>query len=221
MNLTLTAADGVELHAYLALPEGTPRGAVIVVQEIFGVNVHIRDVCDRFAAEGYAAIAPAIFDRIEPGFEAGYTEPEIAKARGFVPKLDFDDVMRDVDAARAAVAEHGKVGIVGFCLGGSVAFLAGARLEGISAASCYYGRLIRDFADEAPKCPTQLHYAGIDSSIPPENYEEVRAKRPDAEFFLYEGVHHGFNCDRRDSFDADAARRAWSRTTTLFAQSVG
>lgn len=221
MNLTLKAKDGHQFHAYQALPEGPVRGAVIVVQEIFGVNIHIRDVCDRFAAEGYAAIAPAIFDRIEPGFESGYSPEEIEKARSFVGKLDFDALMLDVDAARAAVADYGKVGIVGFCLGGSVAFLGATRMDGIAAASCYYGRLIQKFADETPRCPTQLHYAGIDSSIPPENYEEVRAKRPEAAFYLYENVHHGFNCDRRETFDQEAATLAWSRTMELFHSTLG
>lgn len=218
--IRLTASDGFELGAYRANPEGAPRGGVVVIQEIFGVNSHIRAVCDRLAALGYAAIAPAIFDRIERDFECGYSEPEIETARAFIPKLDWDACLLDADAARAAVAGAGKVGITGFCLGGAVAFLAAARLDGFAAASGFYGGRINAFADEAPKCPTQLHYGELDHGIPLENVAEVRAKRPDCDIWVYDGAGHGFHCDQRGSFDPHASAIAWGRTVELFAREV-
>ncbi|WP_370204824.1 dienelactone hydrolase family protein [Pararhodobacter marinus] len=219
--ITLTASDGHDLGGYLALPQGTPRGGIVVIQEIFGVNVHIRDMCDRFAAAGYAALAPAIFDRIERDFECGYEPDDIAMARAFIPRLDWNGVMLDTEAARAELAQYGKVGIVGYCLGGSVAFLAAAEMDGIAAASCYYGGKIKDFADKKPRCPVQLHYGALDKGIPPENYEAVHAARPDCEFYLYEEADHGFNCDRRASFHPEAAAMAQKRTEKLFAEYVG
>lgn len=212
----ITASDGQAVGAYLAVPEATPRGGMVVIQEIFGVNDHIRDVCDRLAGEGYAAIAPAIFDRQEKDFQSGYTPEEIERARAFIPGFDFDACMLDVEAACRRVGEYGKVGMIGFCLGGTIAFLGATRIGAVSAASCYYGRLIQRFADETPKCPTQLHYAALDVGIPPENYEDVKARRPEAEFYLYEGADHGFNCDRRPSYEPTAARLAWSRSLALF-----
>ena len=216
----LIASDGHEFGAYRAEPEGAPRGGVVVIQEIFGVNAHIRAVCDRLAALGYTAIAPALFDRIEPGFECGYAEDEIAHARSFIDKLDWDGVVKDTEAARAAVADIGKVGIVGFCLGGAVAFLAAARLDGFAAASGFYGGRINAFADEAPKCPTQLHYGSEDHGIPLENVEEVRAKRPDCDIWVYDGAGHGFHCDMRASFHPHASAIAWGRTVELFAREL-
>ncbi|AJE44885.1 dienelactone hydrolase family protein [Celeribacter indicus] len=220
-QIELTASDGHVFGAYLAMPDTAPRGGVIVIQEIFGVNIHIRNICNRLAAEGYVAIAPAIFDRMEPGFESGYSPEEITRARAFVPRLDFDACMLDVDTARAELSQYGKVGITGFCLGGTIAFLAATRLSGIAAASGYYGRLIQDFADEVPRCPVQLHYGALDEGIPPENYEDVRARRPEVDLFVYEGADHGFNCDRRPSFEPVAAKLAWARTMELFAAEIG
>ena len=219
--IEITARDGEKIGAYLAMPAGTPRGGVVVVQEIFGVNDHIRDVCDRMAQEGYAAIAPAIFDRLEKGFVSGYSPEEVAKARAFVPRLDWDPCMMDTDAAREQVAQYGKVGIAGYCLGGTVAFLAATRLPGFSASSCYYGRLIQKYADEIPACPTQLHYAALDEGIPAENYEDVHRRAPAAQFYLYEGADHGFNCDERASWEPVSARIARERTLDLFRKNVG
>lgn len=208
----LVASDGHELDACQAEPATAPKGAIVVIQEIFGVNAHIRSICDRLAAAGYVAIAPALFDRTEPGFESGYSPEEIEKARRFVADVNWQAFLLDTDAARAAVAGFGKVGIIGFCLGGSVAFLAATRLDGFSAAIGYYGGRIDAFADEKPKCPTQLHFGTEDHSIPMKNVESIRAKRPDCEIFVYEGAGHGFNCDQRASFHAESARIAWERT---------
>ncbi len=219
--LTLTAADGHGFGAYRADPSDAPRGAIVVIQEIFGVNDHIRSICDRLADLGYVAVAPALFDRIERDFQSGYSPGEIAIARGFIPKANFDHFILDTDAARASVAGAGKVGIVGFCLGGVVAFLAATRIDGIAAASGFYGGRIQDFADEKPRCPTQLHYGTEDHGIPMSNVETVKSKRPECDIFVYEGAGHGFHCDQRPSFHPEASKLAWQRTVDLFDREIG
>jgi len=219
--VTLTADDGHSLGAYRADPEGTPRGGVVVVQEIFGVNGHIRSVYDRLAALGYAAIAPALFDRAERDFQSGYSEAEVAHARSFLADADWDAFVRDTDAARAAVSDVGKVGVVGFCMGGAVAFMAATRLAGIAAASGFYGGKITAVADEVPRCPVQLHYGSEDHGIPMENVDKVRAARgTDCDIWVYRGAGHGFHCDARGSFDAAASAVAWGRTVELFAREL-
>lgn len=220
-SLTLTSSDGHTLGAYRADPSGKPRGAIVVIQEIFGVNPHIRSICDRLAETGYVAIAPALFDRSERDFQSGYSPDEIEHARSFIADADWDAMVRDTEAARTAVADTGKVGIVGFCMGGTIAFLAATRLAGFSAASGFYGGRIQAFADEKPLCPTQLHYGSEDHGIPVDNVDSVRQRRPDCEIFVYDGAGHGFHCDARPSFDAEASGIAWSRTQDLFAQKVG
>lgn len=217
-NVELVASDGHKLTAYRAEPLSDAKGAVVVVQEIFGVNAHIRSICDRLANEGYVAIAPALFDRTQRGFECGYSEEEVTQARTFIANPDWDAFVRDADAARAAVSDVGKVGVVGFCMGGTVAFLAATRLSGVDAASGFYGGRIHAYADEAPKCPTQLHYGAEDKGIPLENVEAVRKQRDDCDIFVYEGAGHGFHCDMRASFHSEASRTAWDRTLSLFAQ---
>jgi carboxymethylenebutenolidase len=214
-TITLTAADGFELGAYRADPEGTPRGGLVVVQEIFGVNTHIRSICDRYAALGYAAVAPAVFDRIQPGFECGYSPDEIAEARKFIATVDLDAMLLDTGAAAGALAGTGKIGVVGYCLGGSIAFLAATRLDGISAAVGYYGGMITRHADETPKVPTQLHYGDQDQGIPMSDVETVIAKRPDCDIHVYPAG-HGFSCDERASFDAASTMIASGRTLRWF-----
>ena len=215
-TITLTASDGHKLSAYRADPTGTPKGGMVVVQEIFGVNHHIRAVCDAFAKEGYVAIAPAVFDRIERNFESGYTPAEIEKARSFIAKPDWDAMLRDTDAAIKELQSVGPVGIVGFCMGGTIAFLAAARLSGLSAAVGYYGGRIVAYADEKPKCPTQLHFGEDDASIPMSDVETIKQKRPDCESYVYKGAGHGFHCDERGSFHKESRDLAWQRTTAFF-----
>jgi carboxymethylenebutenolidase len=210
-NVTLTAADGHQFNAYRAEPAGAPKGAVVVIQEIFGVNSHIRDVTDRFAKEGYLAIAPALFDRIEPGFQSGYEPGDVARARTFMPKMDFAAILRDTDAAKDAVKSAGPVAIVGFCLGGSVAFSAATDLDGFSAAVGYYGGRIAAVADKTPKAPVMLHFGDQDQSIPLSDVETIKQKRPDVEVFVYHAG-HGFNCDQRSAYDEESAKLAWQRT---------
>src|SRR3989442_8026250 len=150
-KITLTAPDGHKLGGYRADPEGAPQGGVVVIQEIFGVNHHIRAVCDRLAAAGYAAVAPALFDRVEPGFESGYSPDEISAAMRFVQNPDFGAFLRDTSAAIGELKSASPVSIIGFCLGGAVAFGAACNLDGLASAVCYYGGFIAKMADHKPK----------------------------------------------------------------------
>lgn len=218
-HIILTASDGHRLGAYRADPAGTPRGGIVVIQEIFGVNHHIRAVCDRFAQAGYAAVAPALFDRKAPGFESGYSPDDIASAMKFLTDIDWDAMLRDADAARRELDPIGPVGIVGFCMGGTVAFLGAARLPGLAAAVCYYGGQIVRFADEKPRCPTQMHFGERDAHIPLSDVEAIRRKRPDCDIHVY-AADHGFNCDERGSFDAPSAKLAWKRTLEWFERAM-
>jgi carboxymethylenebutenolidase len=217
-DITLTASDGFRLGAYRADPASAPKGAIVVIQEIFGVNHHIRSVCDRYAAQGYVAIAPSIFDRIEPNFQSGYSPDEVAVARKFVADPDWAAMLSDTQAAIDAVKTVGPVGIVGFCLGGSVAYAAATKLSGLSAAVGYYGGAIVRFADDKPKVPTLLHFGEKDGGIPLTDVETIRSKRPDVEIFVYPGAQHGFSCDERASFDKPSADIAGQRSLDFFAK---
>ena len=220
-HFSLTAADQHKLGAYRADPTGAPKGGIVVIQEIFGVNQHIRKVCDRFAADGYVAVAPALFDRTQPNFESGYSPPEIEKARSFIAKPDWDAMLRDTDAAIKEIKSVGPLAIIGFCMGGSIAFLSAARLSGLSAAVSYYGGRIVAFADEKPKCPVQMHFGETDQSIPMTDVEIIKQKRPDCEIYVYKGAGHGFHCDERGSYNADASKVAWERTTAFLKKHMG
>ncbi|WP_316226033.1 dienelactone hydrolase family protein [Bradyrhizobium sp. SZCCHNS3052] len=217
-DIKLTASDGFQLGAYRADPTGTAKGALVVIQEIFGVNHHIRNVCDRLAAAGYVAIAPAIFDRVEPGFTSGYSPDEIAVARKFVANPDWAAFLRDTQAAIDGVKNVGPVGIIGFCLGGSIAYAAATKLSGLRAAVGYYGGAVARFADDKPTVPTQLHFGEKDAGIPLRDVEAIKAKRPDVEIFVYPGAQHGFGCDERASYDQPSADLAWTRRLAFFAQ---
>lgn len=215
-NITLTASDGFKLGAYRADPSTPPKGAIVVIQEIFGVNSHIRNVCDRFASAGYVAVAPAIFDRIEPNFQSGYSPDEVAVARKFVTNPDWSAMLRDTQAAIDAVKDSGPVGIIGFCLGGSVAYAAATKLSGLKAAVGYYGGVVVRFADDKPTVPTQLHFGEKDAGIPLTDVEAIKAKRPDVEVFIYPGAQHGFGCDERASYDKASSDLAWQRSLAFF-----
>jgi carboxymethylenebutenolidase len=219
-HFSLTATDKHQLGAYRADPKGAAQGGIVVVQEIFGVNSHIRNVCDRLAAAGYAAVAPALFDRMSRDFQSGYSPEEIAKARGFLTNIDWDAMLRDVSAAIAELKSSGPVGIIGFCMGGTVSFLAAARLSGLSAAVCFYGGQIIRFADEKPKCPTQMHFGEKDEHIPVTDVDAIRKKQPGSEIFVYPAG-HGFYCDERGSFHAPSAAQAWERTLAFFNRNMG
>jgi carboxymethylenebutenolidase len=217
-DITLTASDDFQLGGYRADPSGTPKGALVVIQEIFGVNHHIRNVCDRYASEGYVAVAPAIFDRVEPNFQSGYSPDEIAVARKFVANPDWAAMLRDVQAAIDSVRKIGPVGIVGFCLGGSVAYAAATKLSGLSAAIGYYGGAVVRFADDRPKVPTLLHFGEKDAGIPQSDVETIRGKRPEVAIHVYPGAQHGFSCDERASYDKASADLAGQRSLAFFAR---
>jgi carboxymethylenebutenolidase len=214
-HFTLTASDAHKLGAYRADPAGSPKGGMVVIQEIFGVNQHIRAVCDKLASEGYVAVAPALFDRQVKDYQCGYTPPEIEKSRTFVAKPDWDAMMRDTDAAIKEIKGAGPVGIIGFCMGGTIAFLAATRLTGLSASVVYYGGRVAAFADEKPKCPTQMHFGETDQSIPLTDVETIKQKRADCEIYVYNGAGHGFHCDERGSFHPASRDLAWQRTTAF------
>lgn len=220
-DIRLTASDSFQFGAYRADPAFAPKAAIVVIQEIFGVNHHIRAVCDRLANEGYVAIAPSIFDRIEPNFTSGYSPDEIAVARKFVANPDWAAMLRDTQAAIDAVRDVGPIGIIGFCLGGSVAYAAATKLAGLSAAVGYYGGAIARFADDKPQVPTQLHFGEKDASIPLRDVDMIRAKRPELEIHVYPGAQHGFHCDERASYDKKSAEIAWPRSLAFFAKHLG
>ena len=220
-DIRLTASDSFQFGAYRADPAFAPKAAIVVIQEIFGVNHHIRAVCDRLANEGYVAIAPSIFDRIEPNFTSGYSPDEIAVARKVVANPDWAAMLRDTQAAIDAVRDVGPVGIIGFCLGGSVAYAAATKLAGLSAAVGYYGGAIARFADDKPQVPTQLHFGEKDASIPLSDVDMIRAKRPELEIHVYPGAQHGFHCDERASYDKKSAEIAWPRSLAFFAKHLG
>jgi carboxymethylenebutenolidase len=218
-DIKLTASDGFQFGCYRADPAGVPRGAVVVAQEIFGVNHHIRSICDRLAKEGYAAFAPSIFDRTEPNFKSGYSPDEVQNAlRKFAGNPDWAAFVRDTQAAIETAKSIGPVGIIGFCSGGVIAYLAAARSTGLSAAVGYYGGGLIYFANERPKVPTQLHFGENDAHIPLTDVETIKAKQPEVEVFTYPGAEHGFHCDERSSYDKTSSDIAWPRSLNFFAK---
>jgi carboxymethylenebutenolidase len=219
-DLTLTTSDGHSLGAYAAEPEGTARAGMVIIQEIFGVNDDIRETVDNFAKEGYHAIAPALFDRVEKGMVLGFDEAGIAAGRDTKGKLDWDNAMADVAAAVEHVKGAGKVGIVGFCMGGSVAWLAAARTP-VDVAVCYYGGDIHANNSEAPQCPVMFHWGAEDAGIPLDGVREVEAAHPDIPSFIYDGAGHGFSCSRRGSYHEVSAGQAMERTLAFAAENLG
>ena len=226
-TIRLNASDGHPFDAYRAKVQGgaqggsrgARKGGVVVVQEIFGVNAHIRDVCDRFAADGYEAIAPALFDRVRPGIELGYDEPGIEEGRELATAVGWDGPMLDIWAAATAIQPDGRVGVVGYCWGGTWVWLAGCRLE-VGCVAAYYGRLIVDFLDEMPRCPVIMHFGAEDATIPLDDVDKIRAAHPDVPIHVYEGAGHGFNCDHRAAYHPAAAGLALQRTLALFAENL-
>ena len=220
-NIQLTATDGHKFDAYVAEPSGKPKGALIVVMEIFGVNSHIKRVADEYAADGYLAIAPQFFDRVERGLDVGYSAPEIERARGLMQKMNFTDALNDTEAARKQVESAGKVGIVGFCWGGSLSFKAACNMNGLACAVAYYGGAIPSLIDEKPKCPVMFHWGETDASIPLEKAKEVAQKHKDQIHYFYAGAGHGFNCDQRGSYNKESADVARVRTLEFLRKHIG
>jgi carboxymethylenebutenolidase len=216
----LKASDGFELGAWRAEPKGAPRGGVVVLQEIFGVNAHIRSVAEGYAADGYLAIAPAIFDRGERNADFAYGPDGLARGRAIIEKIPREATLLDIAAAIEAAKSGGKVGVVGYCLGGTFAWLAAAQLEGLSAAVGYYGGGIVALKDLKPRVPTMLHFGEKDEHIPVAGVRQVAAAHPDAPIYFYPAG-HAFNRDVGASYHAPSAALARSRTLAFFAEHLG
>jgi len=211
-------ADGFAFDAYHVKPGDARRGGLVLIQEIFGVTDHIREVADGFAEDGYEVIAPAFFDRQQRGFEASYEQGDMARAVALSQAAPWDEVTGDAQSAIDAL--QGPVFVAGFCWGGAASWAVAARCEGVAAAACFYGRRISELIDETPRCPTILHFGKTDASIPLERVEEIRARHPDIPVHLYDAG-HGFASDRRKDYHPDAARLARLRTLQLFTRSGG
>ena len=218
----LTAADGTVFPAYVAEPAGTPKGAVVVLQEIFGVNSHIRSVADGYAAQGYLAVAPSTFHRVKPGVELGYTDADMQAGFGYktaVEALPAPGVLQDIQAAVNHAARAGKVGIVGYCWGGLLVWRAAEAVTGLSAAVSYYGGGMTAGNEPArtPRVPVLAHFGDQDHWIPLDSVEAFKAAQPGVELLVY-AANHGFNCDQRCSYNEAAATLALQRTHAFFAQ---
>ncbi len=224
MTVRLTSSDGFTFPAYVAKPDGAVKGAVVVLQEIFGVNAHIREVADGYAKQGYLAVAPATFHRVKPGVELGYTPDDMQHGMAFktaVEALPAPGVMADIQAAvdYAAQTSGGKVGIVGYCWGGLLTWRAAALVKGLSAAVPYYGGGSTTDEERArhPLCPVLAHYAEKDHWIPLDTVEAFRKAHPEVEVHLYP-ADHGFNCDHRGAYQQESAKMALVRTLAFFDQ---
>ena len=215
--IELRAADGHPFHVWRVLPAAAPRGSVIVLQEIFGVNSHIRDLCAQFAANGYAAFAPWLFDRCGGNVELGYDAAGIAQGRALMDRLDFDQALRDVEATQALAATQGPVACVGYCWGGTLAWLTATRL-GIPSVS-YYGARTAPFLDETPGAPILMHFGERDASIPASFIEQLRQRHPRVSIHLY-AAGHGFNCNQRSDFHAESSALAWRRSLAFLRETL-
>jgi carboxymethylenebutenolidase len=216
-TIKLKAKDGVTISAYKASPGGKPKGGMVVFQEIFGVNHHIRNVADRYAALGYLAIAPGLFDRVEPNVELGYTTEDVPRGAGIRAKTKLEDTLADVEAAVKAVAEAGPIGVVGYCWGGTIAYAAACRVPGIKAAVGYYGGGIAGMLNETPKVPVMLHFGEKDKHISMDDVSKIKKAYPEMPVYVYD-ADHGFVCDERGSFDQKAADLALKRTLDFFTE---
>lgn len=214
--IELTAADGHKFQAYAAGDEKALR-ALVVVQEIFGINSHMRRVSDRLASFGYRVLSPAIFDRVERGAELEYTQYDVQRGLKLREKISEDDVIRDIEAA-AGVLSPRPAGIIGYCWGGTIAWWGATRSKSFKAASCWYGGGIAATREARPHCPVELHFGAKDKSIPVSDVEAIRKAHPDIPVYVYEGAEHGFGCEDRDSFNPRANEIAEQRSLTFFAQ---
>ena len=212
------ARDGHEFNAWLAPAAGTTRGAIVVAQEIFGVNRHIRAVVDGFAADGYLTIAPCLFDRIRRGIELGYSEKEVQEGRGYRLQIPREKTMLDLTACVNVVKHAGRVAVVGYCWGGTLAYLSARELP-IVCAVAYYGGQIKDFLDKPPRRPVMYHFGEQDPHIPMSDVAKIRAVDPSGIFHVYP-ADHGFNCEERGSYDAASAQLARERTLAFLVQKL-
>ena len=223
-QLELNAADGHRLAAYVATPASTPRGGLVVVQEIFGVNSHIRAVADGFAVDGYLAIAPALFDRVERGVEIGYTPEDIQRGRALKEACTADKAMLDIRCAVASLQSRlgpaARIGIVGYCWGGLLTWIAACEVDALAASVPYYGGGMPDHAARVPRCPVLAHFGENDALIPLAGVEALRRAHPGITVQMYPAG-HGFNCDQRGSYDAASATLARRRTLAFLREHVG
>ena len=218
--ISLIAKDGFELSAYCVRPSGTPRGAVVVVQEIFGVNDHVKKVTEGFCEQGYAGVAPAIFDRIERNVTLGYGANDTARARALYQKVNVDAALADVAAAVQYSTQFGRVGVVGYCFGGLLAWLASCKVPNVSTAIGYYGGGITNNLALTPRAPTMLHFGSLDQHVPIEPALAIPRTHPSVTVYAYE-ADHGFNCDERPSFNRDASELAMQRTIAFLRKHIG
>ncbi len=210
--IAATATDGHRFSSYRVDPVGHSRAGIVLVQEIFGVNDHIRAVADGFADRGYVVVAPALFDRVEVGVELAYDQAGVQRGRALKAQVGLDDTLQDVAAVQALLAEEGLVcAVVGYCWGGTIAWAAATRLAGFVAAVSYYGGGVAELAAETPLCPVQFHFGETDASIPMTMVEALRMAHPHQELFVYPAG-HGFNCEERDTYHADSANLAFTRS---------
>jgi carboxymethylenebutenolidase len=217
-SIQIRAADGFALGAYRADPAGTPRGAIVVIQEIFGVNGHIREVTDGYAADGFVAIAPQIFDRVKRDIELGYQQSDMQQGIDLAfQKLDPALALVDLQAAVDLAAQAGKVGVVGYCFGGLLTWRAACEVDGVAAAVAYYGGGVTRESERQARCPVMMHFGEKDAHIPLADVDTFKLAQPDVRVFVYP-ADHGFNCDHRASYDADSAQQARERTAAFFAE---
>ena len=219
--IRIRARDGHELDAYVARPQGQPRGGIVIAQEMYGVNDYLRAVCDFYASQGFVAIAPALYDRKQRGLTFVYTKEDHDRAQQTYTTWNFDHALADLDAAQAAIAESGKVGIVGFCWGGTLAWLAACRGD-YACAVAYYGSMMPDYASEQARCPIIAHVGDHDTSFPLPRIAQFRAAQPSVPFYIYDGAQHGFdNASRAERYDPAAHKRARERTLAFLSRHIG
>lgn len=214
---TIMARDGHQFQAYLSPPPGKPQGAIVVLQEIFGINSYIRGVTDSFAKEGYTAIAPSLFDRIRRGIELGYSPADMEEGRGYMQQLKLEETLKDVSAAIAVVKHSGRTATLGFCWGGAMSYVAACELP-LACAVVYYGKA-HNFLDKKPRCQVMYHFGTQDAGIPMSEVEKVKAADANGLFYEY-AAGHGFSCDQRGSFNPEAAALARQRTVEFFGRKL-
>jgi len=218
-TVELKASDGHLLGGYRADPEGSARGGIVLIHEVFGINAHIRGVADGYAAEGYAMLAPALFDRVARGVELGYDAEGLARGRALRGELGWDAPVLDIRAACEALAAHGKVAAIGYCWGGSLAWLAATRLH-FDGSIGYYGGQINDFITEQPRCPTMLHFGEHDAFVPNAHWRAIREQHPEVALYTYPAG-HGFNCERRSDYHEQSALLARERSLAFLREHLG
>lgn len=218
-SVKLTAADGHSFEAFHAMPPRTPHGGLVLIQEIFGVNQHIRTVAEAYAAKGYAVLAPALFDRVEPSVELAYDEAGVTRGRELRTSIGWDSPVRDIAACVEELVGYGRVATLGFCWGGSLSYVAAARTR-VSAAVCYYGAQIIDFRFERPHCPVQMHFGEKDPLISKDDVAAIHSALPEAEIYTYPAG-HGFNCTERADYQAASSELAGERTLAFLSANIG